>query len=141
MRCDHCRRALSPTLATHDGRWPTKIQHAPSRNPPAPTTDDSSISALNPLQQPTVVANHRKSSTVVMAQERSGIAVGLNKGHVRCPVSFLCCVCWSILGLNLDFFLCGGQSRLSLEKLEYDKEEGKCCIWMAKKRKILWKRN
>lgn len=105
MRCGHCRHALSPTLATHDGRWPTKIQHAASRNPPAPTTDDSSISALNPLQQPTVVANHRKSSTVVMAQERSGIAVGLNKGHVRCPVSFLCCVCWSILGLGLDFSL------------------------------------
>ncbi|KAI9930900.1 60S ribosomal protein L36 [Aspergillus wentii] len=49
--------------------------------PSAPTTIDST----------TPSSNHRRrqpqSSTVVMAQERSGIVVGLNKGHKTTPYS------------------------------------------------------
>lgn len=37
-----------------------------------------------------------------MAQERSGIAVGLNKGHVRSPLSFLCFVQAGFWGLGFS---------------------------------------
>lgn len=47
-------------------------------NPTAPTS-----LRLRQLPSATTVVANPKSSTVVMAQERSGIVVGLNKGHVR----------------------------------------------------------
>ncbi|KAA8649098.1 60S ribosomal eL36 domain-containing protein [Aspergillus tanneri] len=57
---------------------PTKTRQTPSRYRSAPTPIDSTTPSAT-----TVVAN--PVTTVEMAQERSGIVVGLNKGHKTTP--------------------------------------------------------
>lgn len=78
---------------------------SPIANPTRTASDDLRLRQL-PLQQP---PSSPTASTVVMAQERSGISVGLNKGHVRCPCLFF------PVTLN-PFFAVFGQSQVESEE-------------------------
>ncbi|GLA56944.1 60S ribosomal protein L36 [Aspergillus tubingensis] len=73
---------LSPSARYALPQRPTKTQQSLSRFHPhrRPSTSTTSSSNLR-RRQPAVVP------TVVMAQERSGIVVGLNKGHKTTPLN------------------------------------------------------